>query len=248
MLILQHEYGIQIIFPVTKNYFLSSLIAEEWDREVAETGWQRRWEVAFSGSFERADNEVSTAVAPDTVGSTAAVVVLSGCQIITSNCGRAHENLKGGREGHKLERCKGLWSSCNVESYRRLPSRPGPMGMSVLILASDGLWDVMTNEEAGEVARRLLRRQRRRSLMADDVVSPAQAVADSPTEIAIGRNSSDNVSVIRSLRIRRPVFMHRCRRVDPDQHHEWIELSDEPSGHMQALIEFDPLPDYTHSE
>ena len=63
-----------------------------------------------------------------------------------------------------------------------------------LILASDGLWDVMTNEEAGEVARRLLRR-RRRSLMTDGV-SPAQAVANNLTEIAIGRNSSDNISII----------------------------------------------------
>lgn len=63
-----------------------------------------------------------------------------------------------------------------------------------LILASDGLWDVMRNEEVGEVARRLLRR-RRRSSMAEGV-SPAQAVADNLTEIAIGRNSSDNISVI----------------------------------------------------
>lgn len=75
-----------------------------------------------------------------------------------------------------------------------------------LILASDGLWDVMTNEEAGEVARHLLRR-RRRSLMANGV-SPAQAVADNLTEIAIGRNSSDNISIIvvdlKSKRKRQP--------------------------------------------
>lgn len=63
-----------------------------------------------------------------------------------------------------------------------------------LILASDGLWDVMTNEEVGEVARRLLRR-RRRSLMTDEI-SPAQFVADNLTEIAYGRNSSDNISII----------------------------------------------------
>lgn len=63
-----------------------------------------------------------------------------------------------------------------------------------LILASDGLWDVMTNEEVGEVARRLLRRWRR-SLMTDEV-SPAQVVADNLTDIALGRNSSDNISII----------------------------------------------------
>ena len=62
-----------------------------------------------------------------------------------------------------------------------------------LILASDGLWDVMSNDEVGEVARRLLRRQRR-FMMCDE--TPAQAVADNLTEIAYGRNSSDNISII----------------------------------------------------
>lgn len=62
-----------------------------------------------------------------------------------------------------------------------------------LILASDGLWDVMTNEEVGEVARRILRRWRR-SL--SDGFSPAQTVADNLQEIAYGRNSSDNISII----------------------------------------------------
>lgn len=64
-----------------------------------------------------------------------------------------------------------------------------------LILASDGLWDVMTNEEVGEVARSILRR-RRRSLSSTEEISSTQVVADSLTEIAIGRNSTDNVSII----------------------------------------------------
>lgn len=63
-----------------------------------------------------------------------------------------------------------------------------------LVLASDGLWDVMTNEEVGEVARRILRR-RRRSLSMEET-SPAQVVAESLTEIAYGRNSKDNISII----------------------------------------------------
>lgn len=74
-----------------------------------------------------------------------------------------------------------------------------------LILASDGLWDVMSNDEVGEVARRLLRR-RRRFMMGEE--TPAQAVADNLTEIAYGRNSSDNISIIvvdlKSKRKRQP--------------------------------------------
>ena len=64
-----------------------------------------------------------------------------------------------------------------------------------LILASDGLWDVMTNNEVGEVARRILRRKRR-SAATNDEPSAAQTLADSLTEIAMGRQSSDNISVV----------------------------------------------------
>ncbi|XP_060211971.1 probable protein phosphatase 2C 6 [Lycium barbarum] len=60
-----------------------------------------------------------------------------------------------------------------------------------LILASDGLWDVMSNDE---VARRILRRRRRS--MSDDETPAAQTVADSLTEISLGRNSTDNISII----------------------------------------------------
>lgn len=63
-----------------------------------------------------------------------------------------------------------------------------------LILASDGLWDVMSNDEVGEVARRLLRRRRR--LMEASDISPAQVVADKLTQLAIRRNSYDNISII----------------------------------------------------
>lgn len=78
---------------------MHEVIAEEWDRERVFSDWQRRWEVAFSSGFERTDNEVLTeAAAPEMVGSTAVVVVLSGCQIITSNCGDSRAVLCRGTE------------------------------------------------------------------------------------------------------------------------------------------------------
>lgn len=51
----------------------------------------------------------------------------------------------------------------------------------------------MSNTEVGEVARRILRRRRR---SAAGEVPAAQVLADSLIEIAVGRNSSDNISVI----------------------------------------------------
>ncbi|KAD6454796.1 hypothetical protein E3N88_09502 [Mikania micrantha] len=63
-----------------------------------------------------------------------------------------------------------------------------------LIIASDGLWDVMSNNEVGELARQILRH--RRWYAAAGEATAAQTVADSLTEIAVGRNSSDNISVI----------------------------------------------------
>ncbi|KAL7239977.1 hypothetical protein ACSBR2_005774 [Camellia fascicularis] len=79
---------------------MHEVVAEEWDRETVDGfEWRQKWEAAFSSSFERADNEVVTeAEAPEMVGSTAVVVVLSGCQIITSNCGDSRAVLCRGAE------------------------------------------------------------------------------------------------------------------------------------------------------
>lgn len=79
---------------------MHQVIAQEWDRETVDgCEWQRRWETTFLVGFEKADNEVLTeAIAPEMVGSTAIVVVLSGCQIITSNCGDSRAVLCRGTE------------------------------------------------------------------------------------------------------------------------------------------------------
>ncbi|KAL9685466.1 hypothetical protein QQ045_022916 [Rhodiola kirilowii] len=70
---------------------MHDVVAEEWGRKntsVDEPEWQKKWESTFAASFGRADNEVLNGEsAPEMVGSTAVVAVLSGCQIITSNCG-----------------------------------------------------------------------------------------------------------------------------------------------------------------
>lgn len=65
-----------------------------------------------------------------------------------------------------------------------------------LIVASDGLWDVISNGEAGEVACRLLRRHRRNGVVDEVLVSPAQAVANYLVKLAYRKNSADNIFVI----------------------------------------------------
>ncbi|KAL5999021.1 hypothetical protein ACLOJK_009971 [Asimina triloba] len=66
-----------------------------------------------------------------------------------------------------------------------------------LILASDGLWDVVTNEIACEVARRCLTGSRAANGFDQRVgVSGAAEAAAVLVEIAMGRGSGDNISVV----------------------------------------------------
>ncbi|PWA83460.1 protein phosphatase 2C family protein [Artemisia annua] len=213
---------------------MHEVIAEEWDQEAVDGfKWKQKWEAVLSSSFERADNEVLTeAAAPEIVGSTAIVAVLSGCQIIVSHCGdsravlcRGTETIpltvdqKPDREDEllRIEKQDGkviYWNGARVlgvlamsraigDRYLRPWIIPVPEITfttrtdedECLILASDGLWDVMTNNEVGEVARRILRRKRR-SAATNGEPSAAQTLADSLTEIAMGRQSSDNISVV----------------------------------------------------
>ncbi|KAF8400898.1 hypothetical protein HHK36_014201 [Tetracentron sinense] len=214
---------------------IHEVVAEEYDRGgVGGDGWRRRWETAFSNGFERADNEVvDEGIAPELVGSTAVVVAVSGCQIISSNCGDSRAVLCQGTRtvpltiDHKPDREDELariegeggrvinWNGARVfgvlamsraigDRYLRPWIIPVPEVTfkqrseddECLIVASDGLWDVMSSDEVGQVARQLLRR-RRRSIMTNESSSPpAQSVADYLTDLAYRKSSTDNISVI----------------------------------------------------
>ncbi|MQL98510.1 hypothetical protein Taro_031224 [Colocasia esculenta] len=70
-----------------------------------------------------------------------------------------------------------------------------------LILASDGLWDVMTNEEACDAARRRILMWHKKNSMTAPVerggADPAaQAAADYLARLALQRGSKDNITVI----------------------------------------------------
>ncbi|OMP08483.1 phosphatase 2C (PP2C)-like protein [Corchorus olitorius] len=67
-----------------------------------------------------------------------------------------------------------------------------------LILASDGLWDVISNEVACRVVRRCLNGQIRRKGSLDHIVNENRAAEAAAVlvELAIARGSKDNISVI----------------------------------------------------
>ena len=63
----------------------------------------------------------------------------------------------------------------------------------LLLLASDGLWDVLTNQEACSLAKRCLRRARQRGATRQ---SAARIAATVLTRAAVDHGSRDNVTVV----------------------------------------------------
>ena len=66
-----------------------------------------------------------------------------------------------------------------------------------LVIASDGLWDVVSNQFACEIVRRRFNRQIRRRF--SDGLSGSSTAAEAAAllaELAIARGSKDNISVV----------------------------------------------------
>ncbi|OIV99746.1 hypothetical protein TanjilG_26084 [Lupinus angustifolius] len=244
---------------------LHSALIEEIEAEQARLSettsgddWQDHWKKALWNCFQRVDDEVGgirtgnsenngggsqtnvEPLAPDTVGSTAVVAILSQSHIIVANCGDSRAVLYRGKEAlplsvdHKPNR-EDEWARIeaaggrviNWKGYRVLGvlamSRsigdrylkpciiPEPEVMFVqrekndecLILASDGLWDVVTNEEACEVARKRILLWHKKygsngsTGPSEGGVDPAaQHAAEYLSRLALQRGSQDNISVI----------------------------------------------------
>ncbi|KAL0341865.1 UNVERIFIED_CONTAM: protein phosphatase 2C 16 [Sesamum calycinum] len=220
---------------------------------------QVQWENVFTSCFLKVDEEVggkvsrvipeggnthassctSEPVAPETVGSTAVVAVVSSSHIIVANCGDSRAVLYRGKEAialsvdHKpnredeyarIEASDGKviqWNGHRVfgvlamsraigDRYLKPWIIPEPEVMFVpraredecLVLASDGLWDVMSNEEVCEVARKrilLWHKKNATNPLADrgqGVDPAAQAAADYLSNLALQKGSKDNISII----------------------------------------------------
>ncbi|KAL0463806.1 UNVERIFIED_CONTAM: protein phosphatase 2C 16 [Sesamum latifolium] len=206
---------------------------------------QVQWEKVFTSCFAKVDEEVGgnvssvEPIAPETVGSTAVVAVVSSSHIIVGNCGDSRAVLYRGKEAialsvdHKpnredeyarIEASGGKviqWNGHRVfgvlamsrsigDRYLKPWIIPEPEVMFVpraredecLVLASDGLWDVMTNEEVCEVARKRIliwHKKNGTNPLADrglGIDPAAQAAAEYLSNLAIQRGSKDNISII----------------------------------------------------
>ncbi|ERN04870.1 hypothetical protein AMTR_s00146p00095280 [Amborella trichopoda] len=208
-------------------------------KESRET-WQKQWEKAFNSCFLKVDAEVGgnnhQPVAPETVGSTAVVSVLSSTHIIVANCGDSRAVLCRGKEAmplsidHKpkredeyarIEAAGGKviqWNGYRVlgvlamsrsigDRYLKPWIIPDPEVMIIsrtkedecLILASDGLWDVMSNEEVCDMARRRLLQWYKKNPATPSTESvhlAAQSAADYLSKLALQKGSKDNITVI----------------------------------------------------
>ncbi|XP_009355511.2 protein phosphatase 2C 16 [Pyrus x bretschneideri] len=219
---------------------------------------QVQWEKAFTNCFQRVDDEIGgkvsrgiiesnadaseanfEPVAPETVGSTAVVALVSSSHIIVANCGDSRAVLCRGKQAiplsvdHKpnredeyerIEASGGKviqWNGHRVfgvlamsrsigDRYLKPWIIPEPEVMVVprarddecLILASDGLWDVMTNEEACEVARRRILLWHKKNGVTPVAergkgVDPAAGEAAAYlSTLALQKGSKDNISVV----------------------------------------------------
>ncbi|KAF5748339.1 abscisic acid insensitivity 1B [Tripterygium wilfordii] len=205
---------------------------------------QEQWRKAFTNCFVKVDAEVggkanNEPVAPETVGSTAVVAIVSSSHIIVANCGDSRAVLCRGKEpmalsvDHKpnredeyarIEAAGGKviqWNGHRVfgvlamsrsigDRYLKPWIIPDPEITFIarakddecLILASDGLWDVMTNEEACDLARkRILVWHKKNGVtlprkMGDGIDPAAQAAAEYLSNRALQKGSKDNITVI----------------------------------------------------
>ncbi|XP_022754842.1 protein phosphatase 2C 77-like isoform X2 [Durio zibethinus] len=209
--------------------------------------WQEQWKKAFSNCFVKVDAEIGGVhrgtdrepVAPETVGSTALVAIVSSTHIIVANCGDSRAVLYRGKlpmplsvdhkpdrederarieaAGGKVIQWNGSRVFCFLAMSRSIGDRylkpwiiPDPEVMFVprakeddcLILASDGLWDVITNEEACEVARKRILLWHKKhggklcSEMGEGVDPAAQSAAEYLSRLALSKGSQDNITVI----------------------------------------------------
>ncbi|KAK6947912.1 PPM-type phosphatase-like domain [Dillenia turbinata] len=203
---------------------------EKWEWEEVMRGcFKKMDEEVNEGDREREDGEMEGV---NTVGSTAAVVVVTKEEVVVANCGDSRVVLcRGGAalplsSDHKPDRPDEMkrveavggrvinWNgfrvlgvlatSRSIGDYYLKPYVSSEPEVTVskrteldsfLIIASDGLWDVILNEVACDVVSRCLDGQLRKSSEAVKGNHAAEAAA-LLAELAMAKGSTDNISIV----------------------------------------------------
>ncbi|KAK2983671.1 hypothetical protein RJ640_023205 [Escallonia rubra] len=191
------------------------LLVKEVEGEEVEVDWDK----ALVASFGKMDEEVVVdgGAVSASVGSTAVVAVVGAEVVVVANCGDSRAVLSRGgvavalSSDHKFT-YKVLYPDAGDHYLKPyVISRPEVTVTKrtskdeFLILASDGLWDVISNEVACQVVRRCLAGRMRRSSQritdgtkSDGTPTESRASVGAAVlaELAMARGSRDNISVI----------------------------------------------------
>ncbi|XP_021911900.1 probable protein phosphatase 2C 51 isoform X2 [Carica papaya] len=205
------------------EYWEKVLVASfaKMDEEVGGGSSRTRGPVAAPAAAEEHESAVRETVAKN-VGSTALVVMVGKEEIVVANCGDSRVVLcrdgialplsrdhKPDRPNEKdrVEAAGGRvlnWNGCRVLGVLATSRSIEPeVTMSkrmesdaFLIIASDGLWDVVSNEIACEVVKRCLDGEIKGRFSVGFGRERAEEAAAILAELAMARGSKDNISVI----------------------------------------------------
>ncbi|CAL0314522.1 unnamed protein product [Lupinus luteus] len=218
---------------------LHLLLAEEMSMEKEEL---LDWHKVMGSCFFKMDMEIGVgdedAKGGNTMGSTAAVVVVGKEEIVVANCGDSRAVLSRGGvavplsrdhkpdrpdEKRRIEEAGGVvidWNGNRVLGVLATSRSIGDHCMKpfvisepeinvyerteldeFVVVASDGLWDVVSNKCACEVVRsninaHMKKKKKKKNEKDECVTSYAAEAATLLAELAMARGSQDNISVI----------------------------------------------------
>ncbi|XP_020673676.2 protein phosphatase 2C 51-like isoform X2 [Dendrobium catenatum] len=211
-------HGGAIVAEVCKEK-MHFVVAEEADKGEKGEGDEEKWRRAMAASFERVDGEVAEEK-KGTVGSTAVVAVVGRRRIVVANCGDSRAVLSRGgvavalSDDHKpnrpdeMKRVEAAGGRIiNWDGYRVLGVLSTSRSIEItvtersdkdefLILASDGLWDAISNEVACRIVRQCLSGQAAKMFPGAVNGRSAAEAAALLAELAIARGSKDNISIV----------------------------------------------------
>ncbi|XP_021754346.1 probable protein phosphatase 2C 8 [Chenopodium quinoa] len=173
---------------------LHHVVAEQ----LLNAGRVDHWESVMTTSFSKMEGEVA-AEAEEAVESTALVVMVGKEEIVVANCGYSRAVLfcDGAALPLSRDRKPDGRDGVNVMSVPEVTVHKRSASEFFMVIASDGLWDVVSNETACDLVRKCCSGEVvSRRMVEGSIGNCAAASAGMLVELALARGSQDNISVI----------------------------------------------------